>query len=321
MNDNKEVIQNELVKALIKQVKEFINNPKPISVELKEDELDIFTYFSRDELERVNELTEEQINYVEQLKEKVNLGRVSYDRDTSYLAFNHHVWKELSMKKKVISVLWFKDLLAQEDNKLSANANIGKDFESAFNYNYNQETGEYCFFVDAIKLNEKNIEAPYEVMFNILISNFEDNIILAVNNTKGEDGKLLIKNIDNLVLANSFKNVEVPFKAYNKFMLNEKMSEQEQKDVCLYFNQPKQLEVRKLFNTLDEYMSTGEKCLEVYDSNWHNYKYYLEDRYQEADELYDDLFKVDRKKLYSKYLSKQLENLNKIKSQNCEKEL
>jgi hypothetical protein len=185
-------------------------------------------------------------------------------------------------------------------------------------YSLDKSGNNYYFNIDAIKLNDPEAK-PYEIMFKILINNLEDNIVMVLNSIA--QGIKPGIHIDDLVLANSLSPVKVPEDAYNKFMLNEYMINKEQKECSYYMNQPIELKIRKVFNTLDEYMTTSEHVLNLHDTNWQNYKFALQEKYEKADEMYNKLFKVDKNKLYNKLLDKQIKKINYYKNNSTDKEM
>ena len=301
--DATKIIKDQLIHSMFQFLKEKVN--EPITVELKEPDDDLFDLYTSDVTGTIS-VSEEEMKMMQTPPQK--LGSVAFNKDTSYIAFHYYVWKELSLNQKVLSIFWLNMMNADNKGKQEPMILLDGNYPADIGYEFFEEAEDFVIRINPFTLTSKE---GFEVLHKVLGVNLDDDLNLAYN-----DYALMGEcKFDKLTLVNHRFRIDEP-EAYEKFLSQEKLTQEEIKELLAYAHQPKQQALQKVFETVKEYMNEAQTQIDlqsdddyliISDIDWQMYEEEIEEEYENLEKLYHMTYKKDKNQLFEDLLKNQIE--------------
>lgn len=301
----KNVVKAEMLRILQNKLQEFVKDPKPIKVALKEyEDIDLFEKVDK----RTMKVTKEQYEQELHNKGAQPLGEIEFTKDTSYLAFHDLAWKELTMEQKVIAALWFNKLQGEINNRPSIFVMLDGYNESMMKYVYIEKKDTFALIINPFLLNISTEYFGGYVLHNLMQINMQENLNVALDNIRGLNYDY---KFDIITLANFLKPYEKP-DYLNAFHYEiDALNEEEKKQALLFLTQPVEYSFRKAFELTCEYMQQGQEIIELPDYVWDRYKELTIFENKQVDTMAEKLFKKGEKEQFFKdYLKDEVSDIN-----------
>jgi hypothetical protein len=254
------------------------------------------------------EITQSQYNKYLNKKPAQDLGTIEFTQDTSYQAFHDLAWKELTMEKKIIAVLWFNKLIAKENDRPSTLIVIDGNYANMMEYVYVEKKDAFGIVINPFLLSDSKQYFGGFVMHNLMQLNMKDNLKHAIDSLRG---LCFDYKYDVMTLANFIKPLEKPdyLSAYNYELVS--LGDEQKKEALLYLTQPAEDAFRKSFELTCEYMQQAQEIIEVPDDVWDSYENMTKDLNKFVDEQAEMFFKKGEKEEFFKlYLKQELKDIN-----------
>ena len=298
-NEVKEIMQE----LLFKELNEFISNPKSITVNMKEDDLDFFEEFE-ESINKQKTITQKEIDEFNAINNSSDTVTASYDYNTSYVGFHYFAWKELTPLQKAVTVYWFNELMC-EVNNTNIYSSIDTEQEKLIQYAYDDKNDKYYIIYNPFYENASQFAGSF-VMASIVAIHLKNQLETALKSRL--EGNIN-KQFDDLTFANYMKPILKP-DCYDAFIYNEALTEPEEKKVVLYAYQPFEVYSKKVYEILNEYFEMSENITQVYDTLFQEDKAQNEYNQESLEKLYKKHFSnVDIKKEYERIYKKELNYL------------
>jgi hypothetical protein len=258
---------------------------------------------------------EDKFSMLEENQEADEILKFYYGMDYSYSAFHNRVWHELSPAEKIISCIWMTTHLAGLAKKPEIAINIEFGDSRVIEYKRDKKDNKYTILLSARKIMSPNIK-PYKILKEIIEGNNMDT--LRISSSRIING--LQKDMHSkLLLVNSNNPVEKPA-CYNKFVMDGKLNEKEERQLAIYYAQPITQMRAYGFEMMKDFINSISDALEVKDEVFNVYK-------SGQEKLNDNLEKLatkhlgdndKREKYFKGHYKEEITNLDRIAEDNLE---
>jgi len=307
-NQNK-VMKQAIMEYLQRKLEEFEKDPKPITVTLKEDDYDLFDQINTSGNKSEVSINREDYDYYQQNKGAIEIATIPYDMETSYIGFHYYAWKELTMFEKTLTVIWFHQILAKQSNKTAPKIVLNPFIKDAMEHSYSKQLQDFILTINPLKLEDRN-QIGFQFMEQLMFFNFKDDLNLAMSELNNGENQ---SRFDNLVIANYLNPIKRP-QNFQSYLYGEDVTQEEERQIALYANQPIELARRVIIEQIDEYMLLCQEIAGVPDTDWHLYKAEAEDFNEMLDSLFQHHFKQGQAKTFENLLKNELTYINNILS-------
>ena len=307
MNNQIKEIMQEL---LDKELTDFFSNPKPITVNMKEEDLDFFEEFEYS-IDKQKDITQEEIDDFNALNTTLNSVNVSYDDNTPYVGFHYFVWKELTNLQKAVTVYWFNELMC-EVNNTNIYSSINTEQDKLIQFAYDEKADKYYVMYNPLYEKAGQFAGSF-VMASIVAIHLKNKLEIALKSRLQGN---LNKEFDDLTLVNYMKPITKP-DCYDSFIYKELLTEAEEKKVLLFAYQPFEIYSKKVYDIINEYFEISENITQVFDTYFQEDKANNEENQELLEKLYKKHYaKLDIKKEYEKIYEEELNYLASLNEEN-----
>lgn len=275
---------------------------------------------------------------------------LKYNIETSYYSFYYNVWRKLTLPKKVVSCIWFSDLLSYEVKKDRIPPIINYDQDLAIDYIYDKKEESYSLSINPFQLQKEN---GYDIMLDLVNISIKDEIFnMAADYVLGDNNS---DKYSKLIYSNFYEEIEAPEDYYN-YIEDKNFSENELKEiddfsynltelengtnilinnnaednnevfnsnaknnknnwlkeVTICENQPIKLEKIRAIFIMDNYIKEIKDVFGFEDVGWVMERDELLKQFKKAEILFKRFYpKLSVEKVYSKFFKKELDLINK----------